>query len=169
MSPLVRNLAAYGEYHRDRRNVVTHLVGIPMIFLAVEVLLSRPAWEFGGFPLTPAIVLSALAALYYLRLDIALGLVMTTLLAICAWAGFVIASMSTWEWLENGIGLFVVGWVFQLVGHAYEGRKPAFLDDLKSLLVGPIFVVVELGFAMGLCRNLKHALDQHARYEKDIA
>ncbi len=163
MSPLVRCLVAYGEYHRDRRNVGTHLVGIPMIFLAVEILLSRPMWEVGSYVLTPAIALSVVAALFYLRLDIRLGLVMTALLALCAWVGLVIASMSTWQWLENGISLFIVGWVFQLVGHAYEGRKPAFLDEVKSLLIGPLFVVAELGFALGMRRELRSEMERAAR------
>lgn len=163
MSPLVRCLVAYREYHRDRRNLGTHLVGIPLILLAVEILISRPMWEVGTYLITPAIVFSALAALYYLLLDIRIGMVMTVLLAICAWTGLVVASLSTWDWLENGISLFVVGWIFQLVGHAYEGRKPAFLDDMKSFLIGPLFVVTELGFLLGMRQDLHAELDRSAR------
>ena len=43
MTQLAACLARYGEYHRDRRNVATHSVGIPMIVLAVEVLLQAGA------------------------------------------------------------------------------------------------------------------------------
>ncbi|MFX8094694.1 Mpo1-like protein, partial [Acinetobacter baumannii] len=49
---------------------------------------------------------------------------------------------------------FVVGWVFQFVGHYYEGRKPAFVDDLVGLLVGPMFVVGEAMFTLGWGRPL---------------
>ena len=73
MTALESALAAYGEYHRDRRNVATHLLGIPMIFLAVIVLLSRPVWPVEEAVLTPAIVLSVLAGLFYLRLDLRLS------------------------------------------------------------------------------------------------
>jgi uncharacterized membrane protein YGL010W len=34
------------------------------------------------------------------------------------------------------IGLFVVGWIFQFVGHAYEGKPPEFFHDWRFLLVG---------------------------------
>ena len=34
-------LIQYARYHRDPRNIATHLVGIPMIVLAVAVLLAR--------------------------------------------------------------------------------------------------------------------------------
>jgi uncharacterized membrane protein YGL010W len=33
-------------------------------------------------------------------------------------------------------GLFALGWLFQLVGHAYEGKPPEFLKDWRFLLVG---------------------------------
>ena len=51
--------------------------------------------------------------------------------------------------------LFVVGWVFQLAGHfIFEGRKPAFIDDLSHTLIGPMFVVAKLLVWLGLRRDL---------------
>ena len=49
---------------------------------------------------------------------------------------------------------FLLGWTFQFVGHYFEGRKPAFVDDLAGLLVGPMFVTAEVLFALGLCQPL---------------
>lgn len=156
---LVRALAAYREYHRDHRNVLTHALGIPMIVLAIEVLLSRPALPVAGMALTPAIVASALAAVWYLRLDLKMGLLMTLVLALFLGIGSQIAAISTTAWLGGGIGLFVVGWAFQFLGHHYEGRKPAFVDDLRSFLVGPLFMVVEGLFAIGLLGDLKRQVE----------
>lgn len=34
------------------------------------------------------------------------------------------------------VGLFVVGWIFQFVGHAFEGKPPEFFHDWRFLLVG---------------------------------
>ncbi|MFC3101112.1 DUF962 domain-containing protein [Altererythrobacter lauratis] len=157
MTRLERSLAAYGAYHRDRRNVATHLVGIPMIFLAVVVLLSRPAWDV-GVPVTPAILFAPGAGLFYLRLDLRFGAVMALLLALCCGAGLALAARGTAVWLGWGAGLFVAGWVIQFIGHAFEGRKPAFFDDLKSLLIGPLFVVAELAFLLGLRREVQAAI-----------
>lgn len=155
MSALETALARYAAYHRDRRNVATHLVGIPMIFLAVVVLLSRPVFGLGGLSLTPAMLLSVLAGLFYLRLDWRFGLVMAALLAVCCAVGLALAQGTMATWLGWGLGLFVVGWIIQFVGHWFEGRKPAFVDDLKSLLVGPLFVVAELAFMLGLRRDVQ--------------
>jgi uncharacterized membrane protein YGL010W len=59
-------------------------------------------------------------------------------------------------------GLFVIGWIIQFIGHYYEGKKPAFVDDLIGLLVGPLFVVVELLFKLGLLKNLEARIIEHA-------
>jgi uncharacterized membrane protein YGL010W len=33
-------------------------------------------------------------------------------------------------------GLFVLGWIFQFIGHAYERKPPEFLKDWRFLFVG---------------------------------
>ncbi len=160
MSRLVHHLTLYAAYHRNPHNVVTHMVGIPMIVLAIDILLSRPILPADPISLTPAIAISTMAAIYYLRLDAMLGAIMTVLLALGCWLGIVIARMPTGIWLASGGGLFVAGWVLQLVGHGYEGRKPAFLDDIRGLLIGPLFIVAEVIFAMGARRNVRQAIEK---------
>ena len=39
-----------------------------------------------------------------------------------------------------GLLLFVVGWILQFVGHAFEGKAPSFFSDARFLLVGPIWL-----------------------------
>ncbi|VVN14993.1 hypothetical protein PS662_04052 [Pseudomonas fluorescens] len=154
---LVDHLSQYAAYHRDPRNIASHFIGIPLIVVAVAVLLSRPQW--GGGWLSPAILVSLASAWFYLRLELRLGLLMTALLGLCVWAGHVLAQQSTWVWLASGVGMFVVGWAIQFVGHHYEGRKPAFVDDVTGLIVGPLFVVVELAFLLGMRSELKAQIE----------
>lgn len=162
MKSLGTHLAQYAAYHRDRRNILTHFVGIPLIVLAVAILASRPAWAWGPVMLSPALVLVVLSCLFYLRLALGLGLVMTALMLLALWAGQGVATWSTGPWLATGLGLFVVGWVFQFVGHYYEGRKPAFVDDLVGLIIGPLFVVAEAAFLLGLLPTLKAEVEASA-------
>ncbi|SAK69282.1 PF06127 family protein [Caballeronia hypogeia] len=162
MRTLTEQLSQYAEYHRDRRNVATHFIGIPLIVLAIAALLSRPAWPVlsGAFVLTPAWILFALATFYYLWLDVPLGIGMGIVSALAAAFGQWAASRVTSMWLVIGIGMFVTGWVFQFVGHVrYEHRKPAFVDDIIGLLIGPLFILVELLFALGLMRDLHDAIE----------
>ena len=157
MKSLVDHLSQYAAYHRDPRNIASHFIGIPLIVVAVAVLLSRPQWV-GGW-VSPAVLIALASAWFYLRLELRLGVLMTVLLGLCIWAGQVLAQQSTLVWLASGIGMFVVGWAIQFVGHHYEGRKPAFVDDVTGLIVGPLFVVVELAFLLGLRHDLKEQIE----------
>jgi uncharacterized membrane protein YGL010W len=159
MKTLTQQLTKYAAYHRDPRNVATHFVGIPMIVLAVAVLMARPAFDVGGFAVSPALFAVLATVLYYLLLDIGLGLLMGVLLALCLWFAHWSVSQGTTVWLSIGLSLLVVGWIIQFVGHYYEGRKPAFVDDITGLIIGPLFVVAEALFMMGLRRPLQEAIE----------
>ncbi|ANU07752.1 DUF962 domain-containing protein [Paraurantiacibacter namhicola] len=159
MTQLESLLTKYAAYHRDRRNIVTHFIGIPLIVLAVVVLLARPTFELGGFTLCPAVFLAAAAAVWYLTVDFRLGIAMFVFLSLCVAIAIPLAAAPTSVWLGSGIALFVVGWIIQFVGHGYEGRKPAFLDDMKSLLVGPLFVMAELAFLLGMRKELQSRIE----------
>jgi uncharacterized membrane protein YGL010W len=88
------------------------------------------------------------------------ALAMAAQLALSVWIGHWAAAQSTSTWLALGVGLFVVGWVLQFVGHHYEGRKPAFVDDLVGLLVGPLFITAKVAFALGLRTEVKHDMNR---------
>ncbi|VVN77976.1 DUF962 domain-containing protein [Pseudomonas fluorescens] len=159
MKSLVDHLSQYAAYHRDPRNIISHFIGIPLIVVAVAVLLSRPQWPLAGLWVSPAVLLALASAWFYLRLELRLGVLMSVLLGLSVWLGQVLAQESTLVWLGSGIGMFVIGWAIQFVGHHYEGRKPAFVDDVTGLIVGPLFVVAELAFMLGLRRDLKEQIE----------
>jgi uncharacterized membrane protein YGL010W len=58
--------------------------------------------------------------------------------------------------------LFVVGWALQLWGHAFEGRKPALVDNLFQIFVAPIFLAAEVFFALGYKPGLHEAVQRRA-------
>jgi uncharacterized membrane protein YGL010W len=148
-------LAGYAEYHRDRRNIATHLIGVPMIVFGVGVLLARPAFMLGGLALSPAWIAFAATAIWYLtRGNLIVGAAVTAVVGVLMVLAHGVAYGSTASWLAWGLGMFIAGWIIQFVGHYYEGRKPAFVDDLIGLLIGPMFVTAEVVFALGLCPAL---------------
>ncbi|HEU4407897.1 MAG TPA: Mpo1-like protein [Polyangiaceae bacterium] len=159
MMTLVRHLSNYAAYHRDPRNVATHFVGIPLIVVGTAALLARPSVTLFGLTLSPLVFVAAAAAGFYLALDRRYGAVLTALLGLAGWAGISLAAGPTGSWLLGSAGLFVGGWALQFVGHALEGRKPAFVDDLIGLLIGPLFLVAEASFALGLRRELRDEIE----------
>lgn len=166
MKTLTDHLTQYAAYHRDQRNIMSHFIGIPLIVIAVAILLSRPEFFVYGLWLSPALAVSIAAAVFYLGLDLSLGASMTVLLALCVWLAMHCAQLSTSAWLTWGISSFIIGWMIQFIGHYYEGRKPAFIDDIMGLAIGPLFVAAELAFLCGLRQPLKH--DIEARLDPGI-
>jgi uncharacterized membrane protein YGL010W len=165
MKKLDQHLIKYALYHRDERNILTHFVGVPLIVFAVIGLLYFPLMSVNTLLITPALVIAILAMLFYLALDIKLGLLMSGLYLLGLWGvDSIFESMNAQTASFYGLftGLFVIGWIIQFIGHYYEGKKPAFVDDLIGLLVGPLFVVVELLFKLGLLKSLEARIIEHA-------
>ncbi|MEO7742464.1 MAG: Mpo1-like protein [Usitatibacter sp.] len=161
MAPIEQNLTQYAAYHRDRRNIVTHFVGVPLIVFSIILTLATVAIPAGSIAITLAAVVSVCASIYYLKLDIALGITMAIVLfAMCAGASEMTARMSTAAALGAALALFVIGWAIQFLGHRFEGVKPAFYDDLKQLLIGPIFVCAEAYFLLGGRKDLRRYIEE---------
>ncbi|MES2943885.1 MAG: Mpo1-like protein [Pseudomonadota bacterium] len=159
MKTLIDHLAQYGAYHRDPRNVVTHFVGVPMIVVAVTTLLSAPSVQVGPLPVSLALLVALATSIFYFRLDVRFGLVMALVLGASLAVGQWAVTQSMAVWLMTGVGLFVTGWAIQFLGHHYEGRKPAFVDDLVGLFVGPLFLVAEAAFALKMRLEVQAAIE----------
>lgn len=159
MKTLIDHLANYASYHRHVRNVATHFVGIPVIVVSVMALLGRVGTEVGGAHLSLATAAWLASTLFFLRLDLRYGLSMAVLTGLTVWAGHALAALPTTAWLASSLGLFFGGWVLQFIGHWYEGRKPAFVDDIVGLVIGPLFVAAEAGFLMGWRPEVQAAIE----------
>ncbi len=158
MKSLVDRLVSYAEYHRDKRNIATHFVGIPMILVGTQATLAR----IGIGPLNAAVGATALATRYYRALDPQYGAAMGAVLGATCVAGTAIAALPLPLWAGAAGGLFVGGWALQFLGHYFEGRKPAFMDDLRGLLDGPLFLVAEAAFALGRSPELRDEVQRRA-------
>ena len=160
----VELLSQYAVYHRDQRNIATHFVGVPLIVFGIGVMLARARFGLAGFTLSAAWVAFALSALWYLtrRGQFTLSIAVTAAVGTLVAAAHGVSEGSTAAWLAWGVGTFFIGWVVQFVGHYYEGRKPAFVDDLVGLLVGPMFVTAEALFSMGWNKPLLAEIERRA-------
>jgi uncharacterized membrane protein YGL010W len=160
MKALAENLTQYAAYHRDRRNIATHFVGVPMIVFSIVLALATVAIPAGTLAITLAAVISIAASIYYLKLDLALGAAMALILfAMCAIASEMTARLGIGATLAWALGIFVAGWAIQFLGHKFEGVKPAFYDDVKQLLIGPLFVCAEGCFLLGGRKELQRYIE----------
>ena len=169
MKTLEEQMAFYAAYHQDARNKATHFVGVPVIILSLVIPLAWPRVELGAMPLTAAMLFAFVVLAYYLALDLFLGMAMAVLTLGLVWLGHQIAALGAgpaWAWF--GV-LFVGGWILQLVGHGFEGRRPALTDNLFQIFVAPIFLCAEIFFALGYKPGLHRAVQERARRMRSAA
>src|SRR5205085_942815 len=120
MRDIAEYFADYASYHRTQGNKWFHRAGIPLIVLTLIGMLVRVPIARG---VNAAIVLIVLAELVYFALEWRLAIAMLVVTAAFYFAG---AAMPLWL----NVALFVLGWIFQFVGHSvYEKKQPAFLKN----------------------------------------
>ncbi len=162
MQTLEQQMGFYAAYHQDPRNKATHFVGVPMIVFGLFIALGWARVEVGGVTLTAAMLLAAVVLVWYFLLDVPLALAM---LAVNA-ALLYLADRIAVQPIATGLAWFAVffggGWVIQLLGHVWEGRKPALVDNLFQIFVAPIFLAAELFFALGYKPALQAAVQKRA-------
>jgi uncharacterized membrane protein YGL010W len=156
-------MSFYAAYHQDARNKATHFVGVPLIAFSLLIPLGWLRADLGGFPLSAALVVTAVLLAYYLVLDIPLGLAMCAVFALMLWGAEPLSQASLGIGAVWFLVLFVGGWALQLWGHVYEGRKPALVDNLFQIFVAPIFLAAEVFFALGYKPGLHEAVQRRAR------
>lgn len=130
--PLSLWLSQYSVSHQNPTNKRIHYLCVPVIFLTIVALLYHLS--------VPALaVISVFVMWFYLRLSLASFFAMLLFYAICL--GIVILlPVGGWFWL----GVFVVAWIGQFIGHKIEGAKPSFFEDLQFLLIGPLWVALDV-------------------------
>ncbi len=128
----------YAESHQNPVNELIHFICVPVIM-----------WTFLGLfwcvhPLL-AVAVSVLALIYYATLSLNLCAGMLVMTAVML--GILYVLPANWV-LPMSIIVFVIAWIGQFIGHYLEGKKPSFFEDLRFLLIGPLFV---LGFLYRKC------------------
>ncbi len=140
----------YQESHHNPTNKLIHWVCVPLIFFSVMGLIWSipfPRLAFLGRYVDYVNWFSfvlAFTVYFYYRLSPVLSYMM--LLIICVFSYFIVL-LEQWQaaggpamWLVCLI-IFVLAWIGQFIGHKIEGKKPSFLDDVKFLLIGPIWLL----------------------------
>ena len=146
-------LEKYGESHQNTLNKFIHWICVPAIMFSLfGILYSIPFFREKTIWFnwaTPAL-LAALAFYWRLSLPMFIGFV---------FIGGAMVFGNHWlagqigdgpPMVKLSLGIFVIAWVFQFIGHKIEGKKPSFLDDLKFLLIGPAWLLHFIYRKLGL-------------------
>ncbi|HOJ67637.1 MAG TPA: DUF962 domain-containing protein [Candidatus Hydrogenedentes bacterium] len=167
MKSIVDQMCFYEAYHRHPLNKATHFIGIPSIIFSILVPLSWLRVEVAGWPVTAAMVLVAGVMVYYTLLSLPLAAGMLVFILPTLYIAHQAAGLSYLAGTGIFLLFFVGGWIFQLIGHGmFEHRRPALVDNLFQMIIGPLFLVAEVFFALGyrpdLHRQIQESSLRHA-------
>ncbi|MDQ7948413.1 MAG: DUF962 domain-containing protein [Pedobacter sp.] len=140
----------YADSHQNHTNELIHWICVPSIvfsLLGMVWAIPFPHLEFlgkyNGY-FNWASFLIAFSLYYYFTLSPVLSFLMLWVVGLMS---FGIVKLEWWAanggpalWLSC-LGIFVLAWIGQFIGHKIEGKKPSFLDDVKFLLIGPIWLL----------------------------
>ncbi|SCW01014.1 LAFE_0D03180g1_1 [Lachancea fermentati] len=159
---LREELTFYKRYHKQRANVIIHMIFVPTILYSGMVILHQVKL-YKGYTLTH--FLAVLFVMYYVALSRRVGSLLSCIL-VATLHGIDTGSLSVSP--RTAYMLFVLGWIFQFIGHGYfEGRKPALLDSfVQSLVTAPLFILFEVLFHLGFYPDLNAELQRRIDGEK---
>ncbi|MBL7924120.1 MAG: DUF962 domain-containing protein [Bacteroidia bacterium] len=141
MKALQEWLSEYAESHVHPTNINIHWLCIPLIFWSISGMLFLVTIPVLGNLALPVLVA---LTLYYLRLSKTLWIGMLLFGALCLGLNFLVFKTFYESSGYVFLGVFVLAWVGQFIGHKIEGRKPSFLKDLQFLLIGPAWLMAKL-------------------------
>jgi uncharacterized membrane protein YGL010W len=143
---------SYGDDHRHPTNRLIHWICVPAILWAVIAALwlvpvspsiGRPGFWCG------LVMVAALA--FYWRLSRPLGVAMLLVfVALGLVTEALYRTLGPADLLWLAVGVFVLAWIGQFVGHLIEGRRPSFLTDLAYLLIGPAWLTGKIMRRIGI-------------------
>ncbi len=138
-------LEKYGESHQNATNKFIHWICVPTIMFSLfGMIMAIPfPGEISLFLNWAAIVFVG-TLLYYLRLSIPMFLGFILIgggIVFGNWAIFQAVGMDAGTMALISLGIFVVAWIGQFIGHKIEGAKPSFLEDVQFLMIGPAWLL----------------------------
>jgi uncharacterized membrane protein YGL010W len=128
--------ADYASYHRTRGNKVFHRMGIPLIVLSLIGMLTHVTlFDVATIRVDLAIIVIAVSCAWYFVVEWRLAIAM---MAVNIAFYFISAAIP----FAINVALFVLGWIFQFIGHSvYEHKQPAFTRNFVHLLIGPLWIL----------------------------
>src|SRR4051812_3592790 len=137
-------LEEYGESHRNAANKKLHWICVPAIVVSLTGLLSCipvPASLHGVAPyLNWGTALLVSGVVYYTVLSLRLAIGMALFVALVVLAIWVLQQFPLPLW-QSCLVLFVVAWIGQFIGHQIEGKCPSFFEDVRFLMIGPLWLL----------------------------
>ena len=155
-------MRGYRAHYQKKWTMFSHFIGAPLVTLAILILFGWIKISVPGFfTLSVAWTGIIVFAIYYLTLDLLIGAATTMILImLCTITSIVTINGPSALSLKLFVISFVLGGIFQLSGHAIEGKKPALFNNFfSSVVVAPLLITAEIFFMFGLRKALQQQIE----------
>ena len=145
---LANYINEYSESHQNKTNILIHKFCVPLImFSLLGILKALPVPASWPLWFDWSLVLVVFALIYYslfknIRVIAAVLVLLIPML--------VILELLRPRFFLLCLGIFIVAWIGQFIGHKIEGKKPSFFKDVFFLLIGPIWTMNTLLAQIGV-------------------
>lgn len=154
MSILIEKLTAFGKLHRTSGTTESLALGIAFMALGCASLL----WPVGFGYFNAALLLTVALAGYYYRIDAQYALVLLVPMLLILLLGSLIASLPALSWMIFTGVIIAVGVMYLRACYQQEEQRSAFIEDVRLIPIGPLFVVALAGFRFGWRLDVKQQI-----------
>ena len=141
----------YAKYHKNKTNKIIHWICIPLIMFSLLGLLSlMTLFTYNSVSISALWFFIIFAIGYYIKLSKSLALGMSIVSICFIYFIELINQNFINQKFEIFLGIFIISWIGQFIGHKIEGKKPAFVKDLQFLLIGPLWLLSYIYEKLGI-------------------
>ncbi len=140
-------LDEYAVCHQNSVNKIIHWICVPLIVWSLLALLWSvpvPFLSILQIPSNATVLMVVMITIYYLILSWQLAIGLLLLGIGMLWLGLQLSMVSGMPMWLLALIVFTLAWVGQFIGHYYEGKRPALFEDLRFLLIGPLWCLAHL-------------------------
>lgn len=141
MNEMTRLIENYSRCHQHPINELIHFFAIPIIMFSIIGLMYC-------IHSLVAVIFIITSLFFYIKLSYKAFIIMSIWSSLYYYLIYLLHE----KIFFISVVAFFFGWIIQFIGHYIEGKKPSFLDDVKYLWIGPLFVVrgilIKIGFRL---------------------
>lgn len=160
MKTIEERMAGYAAYHQNPKNKLTHFFGVPMVYYSPLIPIGWIRFELAGLDLSLAWIVFGLVMIWYYTLDVSLATIMLVISLPIVMLCNHLAKLPFQESLTIFLVVKILGWIIQLLGHYFEGRRPALVDNLLQALMAPLFLIAEVLFFFGMRKEFEQVVQK---------
>lgn len=159
MRTMQEQMQAYAGYHHNFWNKFTHFFGVPIVVYSLFVPMGWFRFAPADIPLTGATLFYLSTFVYYCRLDWTVALFQAPITLLILYLADITSRLPFLESLGWFFASFAAGWIIQLIGHYFEGKRPALADNILQIFNAPLFLTLEILMFLGFKKELKATLE----------